>query len=119
MTRKTCLIFLMLAQSLTPIDAAGQLATRVGPGDLGRSELGRSDQDQARAAVARGEILGLSQILAIVTERHPGQVVEVEFDDDDNVQLYEIELLTAGGRLIEIEVDAVTGRIIGMEDEDS
>lgn len=77
------------------------------------------DQDHARAAVARGEILDLSRILRIVAARYPGQVVEVEFGEDDGIHIYEIELLTSQGRLIELEVDAKTGRILDVEDGES
>ncbi len=50
--------------------------------------------------------------------RHPGRIVEVELEDEDGLWLYEIEVLTPEGRLIEIELDARTGAILGYEEDD-
>ncbi len=116
MSRKIPLVFpalgLGLCLALLPLGVTGQQT-----GQQMVPRLGPSDQDHARAAVARGEILGLTQILQIVSARHPGQVVEVEFEEDDGIHIYEIELLTNDGRLIEVAVDAATGRILEVEDE--
>lgn len=78
-----------------------------------------SDYETARIAVGRGDMLPLETILAGVEARHPGQVVEVELEEERGVWLYEVEILTPDGRLIEIELDAETGDILGFgEDED-
>ncbi|WP_411836992.1 PepSY domain-containing protein [Paracoccus sp. ME4] len=78
-----------------------------------------SDYETARMAVGRGDMLPLETILAGVEARHPGQVVEVELEEEAGLWLYEVEILTPDGRLIEIELDAGTGDILGYgEDED-
>ncbi len=76
------------------------------------------DYETARQAVDRGDMLPLEQILARIEARHPGRIVEVELEDEDGLWLYEIEVLTPGGRLIEIELDARTGAILGYEEDD-
>ena len=76
------------------------------------------DYETARQAVDRGDMLPLEQILARIEARHPGRIVEVELEDDDGLWLYEIEVLTPEGRLIEIELDARTGAILGYEEDD-
>ncbi|KIX18848.1 MULTISPECIES: PepSY domain-containing protein [Paracoccus] len=76
------------------------------------------DYETARQAVDRGDMLPLEQILARIEARHPGRIVEVELEDEDGLWLYEIEVLTPEGRLIEIELDARTGAILGYEEDD-
>lgn len=76
------------------------------------------DYETARQAVDRGDMLPLEQILARIEARHPGRIVEVELEDKDGLWLYEIEVLTPEGRLIEIELDARTGAILGYEEDD-
>jgi len=81
--------------------------------------VGADDQDRALQAVERGEIMPLAEILAIVDERFGGRVIEIELDRDDGLYVYEMELVSAQGRLYEVYVDAASGRIIELEAEDA
>ncbi|MCU0816230.1 MAG: PepSY domain-containing protein [Cypionkella sp.] len=76
------------------------------------------DFELAEEAVKQGKILPLATILDRVAAVQPGQVIEVELEDDDGIQLYEVELITPDGRLLEVELDARTGDILSV-DEDS
>jgi uncharacterized membrane protein YkoI len=48
----------------------------------------------------------------------PGQVIEVVLEVDDGTLIYDLKVLSPNGRLQEIEVDAATGKILKMEDDD-
>jgi uncharacterized membrane protein YkoI len=72
------------------------------------------DHDDARAAVERGERVALAPLVADALRRHPGKLVEAELDGDE----YEIEILRADGRVVELEYDARTGKLIDVEVED-
>ena len=63
--------------------------------------------------------LPLARILAITQADTPGEVIDVEFEegDDDDAPAYEITVLTAEGRSIEIKVDARTGVILDREED--
>lgn len=74
--------------------------------------------DLARAAVERGEILPLAEAVAGLLERFPGRIVEAEFERDDGLAIYELELVTEDGKLIDAEVDARTGAILEVEEDD-
>ena len=76
-----------------------------------------ADQARVRAAAARGDYVPLEQILQDVERRVTGRVLEVEFDDGE----YEIEILRADGRVVELTFDARSGRLLESEfdDEDS
>lgn len=95
------LLALTLGLSLLPLAAGGQ-------------NMARPDYEFARDAVARGDILPLSEVLARLQASHPGQVTEVELARDTGRLVYQVGLVTPGGRLIEVAMDAATGRVIGL-----
>lgn len=70
-----------------------------------------SEQDRARAAVQAGKVLSLKTVLDRLEREHPGQVLEVELEQDDGRWIYEIKLLQPGGRLVKLEVDAASGAV--------
>ena len=74
------------------------------------------DYERARAAVARGEILPLTEILQRVETG--GRMIEVEFEIEDGRHLYELELIQPDGRIVEVTVDAASGETLAIEDED-
>ena len=64
--------------------------------------------------------LPLARILAITQADTPGEVIDVELDnddDDDDGPTYEITVLTPEGRSIEIKLDARTGAILEREED--
>lgn len=74
--------------------------------------LADSEQDRARAAVQDGKVLPLKTVLERLEREHPGQVLEVELEQDDGRWIYEIKLLQAGGRLVKLELDAASGAVL-------
>lgn len=79
------------------------------------------DHEQAREALRRGEILPLTRILPIVQKRVPGEVIKIKLDDDDDDHpdriIYEVKVLTSSGRVIELELDARTGKVLEVEED--
>ena len=65
--------------------------------------------------VEAGRIQPLSQILDNLARDWVGQVIDVDLEDDDGRRLYEIELLGPQGQVVEFEVDAVSGELLGIE----
>ena len=76
------------------------------------------DHDTARDAVASGEHLSLSAILARIETSHGGRILEIERDTHRGREVYEIELLQDDGQVIELSVDAADGEIIDSEYDD-
>ncbi|SMO41632.1 PepSY domain-containing protein [Paracoccus laeviglucosivorans] len=95
----------LAALLILPVAAGGQGA----PG---------GDAELARDLVARGEILPLARVLDLLETQHPGQVVEVELEYEDGILVYEIDVVTPEGRLIEVDMDATDGRIVDIDEED-
>ncbi len=85
---------------------------------VGGQEPALPDFEIAEDAVARGEILPLAEILKKVQTTHPGRVTEVELEFSDGIRVYEVDVVTPDGRLIEVDLDARTGEVIDFEEED-
>jgi uncharacterized membrane protein YkoI len=75
------------------------------------------EQDAIREALQRGETLPLVRILAITQEAVSGDVIEVELERKHETLVYEIKILTPGGRVREVKVDARTGLVLEIEDD--
>lgn len=76
------------------------------------------DQDRARAAVQRGEVLPLRDILERAEAEFPGRLLEAELEDDHGRLTYEVKLLTEDGRVLELVYDARDGNLLGVEGRD-
>jgi uncharacterized membrane protein YkoI len=77
------------------------------------------DQEIARRALLEGRILSLSEITEKVKPQLPGKILGVELEvEDDGRIVYEFDVIDSSGRLWEVEVDAATGKILKIEDDD-
>jgi len=76
----------------------------------------RDDQDLARQALQRGEVLPIARILELVAQHLPGDVIEVQLDERRGRLEYEIRVLTPSGRVRELVLDARTGAFVRFED---
>ncbi|HPU52690.1 MAG TPA: PepSY domain-containing protein [Burkholderiaceae bacterium] len=74
--------------------------------------LADSEQDRARAAVQAGRVLPLKVVLERLARERPGQVLEVELEEEHGRWIYEIRLLEPGGRLVKLELDAATAQVL-------
>jgi hypothetical protein len=75
------------------------------------------DADAVLQAVQRAEILPLDKVLQVLRAEREGEIVEIELDLDDGRVIYDFDVLSSGGRLYAVAVDAVTGRILEVEFE--
>lgn len=73
--------------------------------------------DRARRAVDRGETLPIAELLERLRMRVPGEVVGVEFENEDGIWVYEFKVIDGRGRLLEVYVDARTGEVLSMEED--
>ena len=73
------------------------------------------NQDQILEALKRNEIRPLSEVMAVAEKAMPGQIVGVKVKRINNNFVYEFKIITAGGRLREIYIDAATLEIERVE----
>jgi uncharacterized membrane protein YkoI len=85
------------------------------PPPLAAGEDCKRNQDCALEAFQRGEIKPLSEVLAVARAKVPGEVVKIELDREGGIWVYEIKILTASGRIRELEINAKTLAIIKVE----
>ncbi|MBD9483817.1 PepSY domain-containing protein [Pseudomonas sp. PDM14] len=77
------------------------------------------DQDEALRLRREGVIMPLEQLMQPALGRYPGAtLLEAELEEEDDVFVYEVELLTSDGVVRELELDARDGRILKDEVED-
>lgn len=77
------------------------------------------DQDEALKLREKGVILPLEQLLSSALGLYPGaRLLEAELEEEDDVYIYEVELITADGTVRELELDARDGRILKDEEDD-
>jgi uncharacterized membrane protein YkoI len=87
------------------------------------------DHDRARAAVAAGRILPLTKIVERATAQFGGTVLDAEYEGGDDEggdhhrewshqSHYHIKLLTADGRILKLDYDAVTGELVSQRGRD-
>ncbi len=97
---------------LLAIAASNPASARDGRDD---DEIGH---ETAKELLDRGRILPLETILANVAERVPGKLIETELENEHGHIMYDIKILRPDGRVQEVEVDAATGEILKIEDDD-
>lgn len=108
---RVLLLSLVLFMSLWPVRPEAQQLPQVQTEE-------EFDAGAARAAVLRGEMLSLERILVIVRQRFPGEIIEIELELEDGAPVYEFGILGPDGRLFEVEIDAATGKVLDIDDDD-
>ena len=88
------------------------------PGAARADDDDDDDHDKARKALERGEILPLNKILKRLGTRIAGKIVRIKLEREDGAWVYEIKYVSAKGRVIELEVDAKTGKILKTEGDE-
>lgn len=79
---------------------------------------GDSDHDKAKRLKDAGEIIALEIILQNARKIQQGRILEAELETEDGKLIYEIELLTREGAVVELLFDAKTGVHLATELED-
>lgn len=73
--------------------------------------------DAVHEAVEKGELKPLPELKAIISKDYPGEIVRIEPHRTSRRITYEFKVLRQDGRLVEIEMDAASGRILEVENE--
>lgn len=82
-------------------------------------EVEQEGVESSPSVPAEGEVLiGLDAAVAAATAEVGGTLVEVELEREGGRTHYEVELRGADGVLREVQVDAVTGAVLRVEEDD-
>lgn len=77
-----------------------------------RADEDDHDHERARRALEEGRVRPLAEILEKVRPHLDGEVIGVELEREDGRFVYELKVISASGRLRELEVDALTAEIL-------
>ncbi|WP_438970389.1 PepSY domain-containing protein [Methylophaga sp.] len=85
------------------------------PGAISHAD---DDAYRARQLQLQGDILPLEKIIELAATFKSGQILETDLERDDGRYVYELEILDNKGQVWEVELDARTGELIELENED-
>jgi len=89
-------------------------------GQVVKTEEGEDDEvenlDDAKKIVGNAKITFPQAIEAAMKKVEGGKAFEVEFEMEDNKAIIGVELL-AGNKIMEVEIDAITGKVLEVEEE--
>lgn len=73
---------------------------------------------QQKVHMAGEAKISADQALHTALHKVPGTVVEMELEEEKNHQLmWEVEIVTADGKLMEVEIDGTTGDVLEVKEE--
>lgn len=72
----------------------------------------KDDHNRARQALQAGQVLPLGKVLERLEREHPGQVMEVELEQEEGRWIYEVKLLQPQGQLVKLKLDARTATLL-------
>ncbi|MDO8387216.1 MAG: PepSY domain-containing protein [Polaromonas sp.] len=72
----------------------------------------KDDHNRARQALQAGQVLPLGKVLERLEREHPGQVLEVELEQEEGRWIYEVKLLQPQGQLVKLKLDARTAALL-------
>ncbi len=75
------------------------------------------EEDRARGALERGEILPLDQIIGRLREANSGEIAGVELEKEGGIWIYEFKIISPAGRMVKVRMDAKTGKQIEKKAE--
>jgi uncharacterized membrane protein YkoI len=104
-----------LNSRFTPPLLAAALIVAFAGASLRADDIG---PDAAKRLLSEGRIKPLTEILAAVNTRVPGEMIEVELELEGGQYIYEFKLLRPDGKVQEVEADASTGTIVKIEEDD-
>lgn len=65
----------------------------------------------------QGQRISSQQAIQIAQQQVPGQVMHVDLDMENGILVYEVFILTMYNKIYEVEINAKTGRIVNIEEE--
>ena len=84
---------------------------------LPRADSGESATSAGRLS-AKGDILSLEKISQKARSYKPGEILEVELEKKHGRYIYELEILDAASQVWELKLDAKSGQLLKMEQDD-
>lgn len=77
----------------------------------------KHDEVKEKVEMAGAAKITLDQAVKAASDKVPGQVIEAELEKKHETTVWEVEILTAERKIIEVHVDAGSGAVIDTEEK--
>lgn len=71
-----------------------------------------------KQAITEAPTVSMIQAIEIANTQVPGIVLEAELENEDDTNIYEIEIVKADGVEMEVEINAESGEVLAVEEDD-
>ena len=94
------------------------LALLVGAGILAFTGPASADEEEknGKAEMAAAAKVTINQAIKTASDKVAGKVIEAELEKKHNKLVWEVEVITAENKTMEVHIDANTGAVITVED---
>jgi uncharacterized membrane protein YkoI len=79
--------------------------------------FGDEKEKNGKAEMAAAAKVTIDQALKTASDKVPGKVIEAELETKHNKLVWEVEVVTAQNKVMEVRIDADTGAVIDVEEE--
>jgi uncharacterized membrane protein YkoI len=90
-----------------------------GPAWSDQKDKGKNDESKETVEMAAKAKVTIDQAIKTASEKVPGKVVEAELEKKHDTLVWEVEVVTAENKVMEVHIDAESGAVIDVEDEKS
>lgn len=74
-------------------------------------------EEKGKAEMAAAAKVTIDQAIKAASEKVPGKVIEAELEQKRGKTVWEVEVVTAEGKVVEVHVDSETGTVIATEEK--
>ena len=96
--------------ALAMLLAAGTLA-------VGGTAYGDEKEKNGKAEMAATAKVTIDQAIKTASDKVAGKVIEAELEKKHNKLVWEVEIVTAENKVMEVHIDADSGAVIDVEEE--
>jgi len=88
-------------------------------GSAWSDQKGKGETDEVKEAVkmAAAAKVAIEQAVKTASEKVSGKIVEAELEKKHGKLVWEVEVVTAENKVMEVHIDAETGAVIDVEEE--
>ena len=97
--------------------AIGAMLVLNGPAWSDQKGKGKKDESKETIEMAVAAKVTIGQAIKTASEKVPGKVVEAELEKKHDTLVWEVEVVTAENKVMEVHIDAVSGVVIDVEEE--
>lgn len=97
--------------------AVGAVLVLNGPAWSDQKGKGKKDESKETIEMAAKAKVTIDEAIKTASEKVPGKVVEAELEKKHDTLVWEVEVVTAENKVMEVHVDAESGAVIDVEEE--